>query len=176
MFLSSFTSRTIPITTPTSTPAHTNKITWIGYPNTTGLTTVDYRLTDATCDPLTTTQPFVEELIRLPQCFLCYTPPHDAPPVAPLPALVTGRVTFGSFNNLGKVTGHVMALWGRVLAAVPGSRLLLKSKPFACETSRKHYLSLLASHVCCVGCFGFLKRGCMCGVGMCGVSDFDYAC
>ena len=127
-------------------PTHA-QVTWIGYPNTTGLPAVDYRLTDATCDPPDTTQPFSEELVRLPECFLCYTAPHDAPPVAPLPALLTGHVTFGSFNNLGKVTGDVMALWGRVLSAVPGSRLLLKSKPFACSTSQRHYLELLAQHV-----------------------------
>lgn len=132
------------------------QVTWIGYPNTTGLAAIDYRFTDAVCDPPDTTQPFAEELVRLPQCFLCYTPPHDAPPVAPLPALLTGHITFGSFNNLGKVTGAVMSLWGRVLRAVPGSRLLLKSKPFACGTSRRHYLALLAQHVRVDG----VTRGC----------------
>lgn len=138
-------------------------MTWIGYPNTTGLPAIDYRLTDSTCDPLDTTQPFTEELLRLPECFLCYTPPHDAPAVAPLPALLNGHVTFGSFNNLGKVTGGVMSLWGRVLKAVPGSRLLLKSKPFACGVSKRHYLELLAQHVrnviYCVGSMCVCKRG-----------------
>ncbi len=56
----------------------------------------------------------------------------DAPPVSPLPALANGFVTFGSFNNLAKITPAVMAVWARILHAVPTSRLLLKNKPFAC--------------------------------------------
>ena len=109
------------------------QVTWIGYPNTTGLRSVDYRLTDAVADPPATRQRFVERLVRLPGgCFLCYTPAPDAPPVAPAPAADNGFVTFGSFNNLAKITPSVMAAWARILAAVPASRLLLKNKPFAC--------------------------------------------
>ena len=77
--------------------------TWIGYPNSTGLPSVHYRLTDAICDPPDTTQTFSEALWRLPGCFLCYTPPQDTPAIAPLPALTCGFVTFGSFNALAKV-------------------------------------------------------------------------
>lgn len=55
-------------------------------------------------------QTFVEELVRLPCCFLCYTPVHDAPPVAPSPAAAAGFVTFGSFNNLAKITPEVEPL------------------------------------------------------------------
>ncbi len=110
----------------------TLQVTWIGYPNTTGLAAVDFRLTDAVADPPTTKQTFVERLVRLPGCFLCYTPAADAPPVSPLPALENGFVTFGSFNNLAKITGGVMRSWARILSAAPTSRLLLKAKPFAC--------------------------------------------
>lgn len=56
----------------------------------------------------------------------------DAPPVSQLPAAANGFVTFGSFNNLAKITPQVMASWARILHAVPTSRLLLKNKPFAC--------------------------------------------
>lgn len=119
----------------------TAQATWIGYPNSTGLAAVDYRLTDAVCDPPETRQAFVEELVRLPGCFLCYTPPADAPAVAPLPASELGVVTFGSFNALAKLTLEVLRLWGRVLQAVPSSRLLLKSKPFACQHARRHFLT-----------------------------------
>lgn len=117
--------------------------TWIGYPNSTGLRRVDYRLTDAVADPHDTQQTFVERLVRLPGCFLCYTPATDAPPVAPLPALTNGYVTFGSFNALAKITPEVMRVWAHILGAVPKSRLLLKSKPFACEAARQHYQAVL---------------------------------
>ncbi|GAB4815161.1 hypothetical protein N2152v2_002207 [Parachlorella kessleri] len=118
------------------------QVTWIGYPNSTGLSRVDYRLTDAICDPEETTQSFTEELVRLPGCFLCYTPADDAPPVAPLPALRNGFITFGSFNALAKQTPEVLRLWARVLLGVPGSRLVLKNKPLACEVVRNHYWRL----------------------------------
>lgn len=115
------------------------QVTWIGYPNSTGLRTVDYRFTDAICDPEGTAQTFTEELVRLPGCFLCYTPAPDAPPVAPAPAAANGFVTFGSFNALAKETPEVLRAWARILRAVPGSRLVLKNKPFACEVVRNQF-------------------------------------
>lgn len=80
------------------------QVTWVGYPNSTGLREVDYRFTDSLCDPPDTAQTFVEELVRLPRCFLAYSPPATPlpPPVAPAPCVANGFVTFGSFNNLAK--------------------------------------------------------------------------
>ncbi|GLC45522.1 hypothetical protein PLESTM_001745500 [Pleodorina starrii] len=121
------------------------QLTWIGYPNSTGLRAVDYRITDPVCDPWDTKQTFVEQLVRLPGCFLCYTPAVDAPPVAPPPALANGYITFGSFNNLAKITPRVLRLWGAILSSVPRSRLVLKNKPFACEAARGHLLAQLAA-------------------------------
>lgn len=119
------------------------QLTWIGYPNSTGLTTIDYRLTDAICDPPsdsgTTTQTFTEQLIRLPHCFLCYTPALDAPEVAAAPVTRNGCITFGSFNALAKQTPVVLTTWGKLLLAVPNSRLVLKNKPFACEWTKAKY-------------------------------------
>jgi predicted O-linked N-acetylglucosamine transferase (SPINDLY family) len=60
-------------------------------------------------------QTFAEELVRLPGSFLCYTPAPDPPAVAPLPAALNGFVTFGSFNNLAKITPTVLSLWARIL-------------------------------------------------------------
>ncbi|KAI5560800.1 hypothetical protein BDE02_16G071600 [Populus trichocarpa] len=119
------------------------QVTWIGYPNTTGLPTVDYRITDSFADPPDTKQKHVEELIRLPECFLCYIPSPEAGPVAPTPALSNGFITFGSFNNLAKITPKVLQVWARILCAVPNSRLVVKCKPFCCDSVRQRFLTML---------------------------------
>jgi predicted O-linked N-acetylglucosamine transferase (SPINDLY family) len=112
-------------------------VTWIGYPNTTGLSCIDYRITDAIADLPETKQKYTEKLVRLPGPFLCYTPPHEAPEVAEAPAVANGYVTFGSFNNLAKVNSRVLTAWCAILKAVPTSRMLVKCKPFATESIRK---------------------------------------
>ncbi|XP_011004692.1 PREDICTED: probable UDP-N-acetylglucosamine--peptide N-acetylglucosaminyltransferase SPINDLY isoform X2 [Populus euphratica] len=119
------------------------QVTWIGYPNTTGLPTIDYRITDSFADPPDTKQKHVEELIRLPECFLCYIPSPEAGPVAPTPALSNGFITFGSFNNLAKITPKVLQVWARILCAVPNSRLVVKCKPFCCDSVRQRFLTML---------------------------------
>jgi predicted O-linked N-acetylglucosamine transferase (SPINDLY family) len=107
------------------------QVTWLGYPNTTGLAAMDYRLTDALVDPAGTADEYHSEaLVRLSGGFLCYLPPHHAPPVSPSPAAQFLAVTFGSFNTLQKITPEVVDAWTRILIAVPGSRLLLKRAPF----------------------------------------------
>jgi protein O-GlcNAc transferase len=100
------------------------QITYLGYPNTTGLATVDYRLTDAIADPLGEPVRHTEELVRLPLAF-CYKPLERAPSVSPAPALASGRITFGSLNNLAKLNDQVIDLWCAILRAVPTSRLLI---------------------------------------------------
>lgn len=103
--------------------------TWIGYPNTTGLDAIDYRLTDAISDPPGTTEAFCSErLVRLPTTFSCYGPDDDAPTVNPLPATDSNKVTFGCFNSFAKVTPAVITVWSRILEALPEARLLLKSR------------------------------------------------
>jgi predicted O-linked N-acetylglucosamine transferase (SPINDLY family) len=98
---------------------------YLGYPNTTGLAAVAYRLTDAAADPPGGPRLYTEELVYLDGPFCCFQPPPDAPAVGPLPAAGDGVVTFGSPHNLGKLNGRVLDLWARVLHAVPRSRLLL---------------------------------------------------
>lgn len=101
------------------------QVTWIGYPNTTGLQAMDYALKDRFIAPYGAYERYyVEKLVRLPGSGT-FLPPKDAPAVNDLPALSTGNVTFGSFNRPGKLGDGVIALWSRVLLAVPGSRLLL---------------------------------------------------
>ena len=122
------------------------QVTYLGYPNTTGLTAMNYRLTDAWADPPGLTERYHSEtLVRVPGGFLCYQPDAGCPPVAALPAPGIGHVTFGSFNNLTKVTPEVVALWAKVLHAVPHSRLILKSKALSDEGMCERYYGLFAA-------------------------------
>jgi predicted O-linked N-acetylglucosamine transferase (SPINDLY family) len=101
--------------------------TYLGYPDTTGLRTMDYRLVDGITDPLGESEEFcTERLFRFAPTAWCYAPPLAAPEPAPGPAAHGEPVTFGCFNNFAKVTDESMQAWGRILATVPGSRLLLK--------------------------------------------------
>ena len=103
------------------------QITWIGYPNTTGLQAMDYVLKDRFNAPYGAYERYyVEKLARLPSSGT-FLPAKDAPPVNDLPALSNGSVTFGSFNRSSKLGDGVIALWSQVLRAVPGSRLLVGS-------------------------------------------------
>jgi predicted O-linked N-acetylglucosamine transferase (SPINDLY family) len=104
------------------------QVTWLGYPATTGLSAMDYRITDGFADPIGMTEHLhSEKLVRLPECFSCYRPPPEAPEVSGLPARKNGYVTFGSFNNMAKITPEVMAVWARILQSIPGSHLTLKN-------------------------------------------------
>lgn len=104
------------------------QVAWLGYYASTGLTAIDYCIVDQDCHESVSPRLFTERLWPLPETRLCYTPPLAAPEPGPLPASTSGAVTFGSFNTLAKVNGRVKEAWARVLAAVPGSRLLMKAK------------------------------------------------
>lgn len=104
------------------------QVTYLGYADTTGVGAIDFRLTDPFADPEGTTDHLhVEKLFRLSPGCLTFEPPSDAPEVSPLPAVQNQSVTFGSFNKYAKVSDTTVDLWVRVLNAVPGSRLLLKT-------------------------------------------------
>lgn len=106
------------------------QVTYLGYPNTTGLPAIDYRLTDEWADSPGQEAFHTEKLVRLSSGFLCYEPTAHAPPVSPSPYEQEGYITFGSFNALPKVNERVVACWARILKALPRSRLLLKERPF----------------------------------------------
>jgi predicted O-linked N-acetylglucosamine transferase (SPINDLY family) len=113
------------------------QVAWLGYPATTGLPQIGYRLTDDVADPPGDADRFhAEQLVRLAGGFHCYRAPDDAPPVSSLPASGNGFITFASFNNIAKVTPAVIATWAEVLRALPDSRLLLKGKLLAHEGAR----------------------------------------
>jgi predicted O-linked N-acetylglucosamine transferase (SPINDLY family) len=102
------------------------QVVMVGYFDTTGLSTMDYRITDERQDPSGLTDPFhVERLVRLPQSGWCYTADDEAPEVADLPMLSNGYITFGCLNKIIKVTPECARLWGSLLQSVPRSRLLL---------------------------------------------------
>lgn len=115
------------------------QVTYLGYPNTTGLAAVDWRITDATADPPGASDRLnVERLVRLPRSFLCYRPGPETGPVPPLPAERAGRITFGCFNNLQKLSDPFLAVAARTLEAVAGSQLVIKAKPLQFESVREH--------------------------------------
>ncbi|MGA3066425.1 MAG: tetratricopeptide repeat protein [Tepidisphaeraceae bacterium] len=104
------------------------QITYLGYPDTSGLTAMDYRLTDGFADPPGMTEQFhSEKLLRLPRNFVCYKPPADAPEASALPAMSRGHITFGSFNALGKMNDRILELWRQILHQVPRSRIMIKN-------------------------------------------------
>ena len=101
------------------------QVGWLGYPFTTGLTTMDYALLDRATVPAEAEAWFSERVVCLPVSRFCYQGP-ETPKPAPPPMRQRGFVTFGSFNNIAKLTPEVIAAWADILHRVPGSRLLLK--------------------------------------------------
>jgi len=106
------------------------QVTFGGYPGTTGLGAIDYRLTDPYLDPPDDdTSAYIEQSIRLPHSFWCYDPAamevEDFPAPAALPVVSFGQITFGCLNNFRKVNDRVLELWSDVLKRVKPSRLLI---------------------------------------------------
>jgi len=140
--------------------------TYLGYPNTTGLPTIDYRIVDATTDTAGADDFHTEKLIRLGGCFLCYSPAEFAPDPGSPPSLGAGNlnaaaasdfaswlaptttlpVTFGTFNSIRKFSPGAIRVWARVLNAVPGSRLLIKTRGMDTAIARNTILRQFASH------------------------------
>ncbi|HET7539035.1 MAG TPA: hypothetical protein VFK05_04160 [Polyangiaceae bacterium] len=119
------------------------QMTWLGYVGTTGLDTMDYRITDRFCDPPgSDLSVYSEESIQLPSCFWSYDALQSDLPEGPPPGLAAGNITFGCQNNPRKLHPEVLALWARVLREVPGSRLFLYLEEYA----REALLQTLADH------------------------------
>jgi protein O-GlcNAc transferase len=101
------------------------QVSYIGYQGTTGVAAVDYVMTDDWADPPGAERNYVEKPFRLPGSFFVYDPPLDAPLVSPLPSRRMEYITFGCMNAINKVTAKTVALWAKIMSAVPGSRLML---------------------------------------------------
>jgi predicted O-linked N-acetylglucosamine transferase (SPINDLY family) len=124
------------------------QVAYLGYPTVSGVPATQFRITDAVIDPpeeaaeqralLASDQPLL-----LPRTMFCFRP-DDAPAIGPPPSMRNGHVTFGSFNNIAKVTEHTLALWASALNAVPGSRLMLKSGAMAQASNRQSIERVMA--------------------------------
>lgn len=119
---------------------------WLGYFATTGVAEMDYLIGDPWLCPPEEEDHFTEAVWRLPRTWLSFTPPQEDVPVAPLPALKRGHITFGSFNNLNKMNDAVVALWAQLLQRLPESRLLLKAPQLRDAEVREQTLARFAAH------------------------------
>jgi len=118
---------------------------WLGYFATTGVEQMDFLLGDPHVTPPEEEAHFTEHVWRLPESYLCFSPPAMDIEVAPLPALEAGYITFGCFNNLAKINDAVVVLWAKVLLAVPTARLLLKTKQLADDKQRQRTIERFAA-------------------------------
>jgi predicted O-linked N-acetylglucosamine transferase (SPINDLY family) len=122
------------------------QVTWLGYWATTGLQAIDYILSDPCGIPDAETEFYVEKPWYLPDTRFCFTHPPVDVAVNALPALRTGQVTFGCFNNLVKMNDAVVALWAEILRALPHAHLLLKSSPLSDPAVRQDVAARFAAH------------------------------
>jgi predicted O-linked N-acetylglucosamine transferase (SPINDLY family) len=122
------------------------QLTYLGYPCTTGMDCIDFRITDAVCDPPGISEAWhSERLLRLPDSYYCYSAPEAAPEVTPLPALRQRGLTFGAFLQLSKLSAETLALWARVLTAVPDARLQLHSASFGDKPTERRVMAAFAA-------------------------------
>ncbi len=101
------------------------QVTWLGFPNTSGLPAMDYRIVDGFTVPASNAPSGAEKLLRPAPVFACFRPPAHAPEVSSAPFAEKGFITFGSLHKLEKINHRVVSLWADVLRANPGSKLLL---------------------------------------------------
>jgi predicted O-linked N-acetylglucosamine transferase (SPINDLY family) len=119
------------------------QVTYLAYCGTTGLETIDYRISDPHLDPTDADQPFYSERTVRLTSYWCYPAPEAAPPVNELPAARNGFVTFGCLNDFGKVSDLSLSMWGRTMSRIPGSRFILHCLEGA---HRNRVLEALAAH------------------------------
>ncbi|MGE0156830.1 MAG: methyltransferase domain-containing protein [Geobacter sp.] len=120
------------------------QVSWLGYPHSTGLSQIDYYLSDSWCDPPTMTDRlYTEKVWRLPELFCCYQP-HDPSP--PPERTVDSPFTFGCFNNFAKLTDDQLRLWAVLLKKIPDSRLYLKNSGIGGDKAQQRVRGLFAEY------------------------------
>ncbi len=123
------------------------QVKWVGMQNhSSGLAEMDWIITDRWETPPDLEHVYSERVLRMPDGYVCYSPPPYAPDVAPLPALSCGHLTFGCFNNMAKVTPRVIATWCKILHRLPDARLVLKTHQFSEPPTAERLLAAFAEH------------------------------
>ena len=122
------------------------QLTFLGYPGSTGVPSMDWMLADPVVAPESSNDLYSERVWRLPQSVFCFAPEVNYPYPKYTQAHAQRTLTFGSFNNLPKITQHTVALWSRVLQAVPQSQLLLKAPSFKDEGAIRAFKARFAAH------------------------------
>jgi predicted O-linked N-acetylglucosamine transferase (SPINDLY family) len=119
------------------------QMTYLGYPGSTGVPNMDYLLGDVIVTPEGCESLYTEQVLRLPGTVFCFAPEDDYPSPKFDAAVAKRSLTFGSFNNVPKLTPHTLKLWARVLAEVPDSRLVLKAPSFSDEAAKRIFAERL---------------------------------
>lgn len=118
------------------------QMTYLGYPNTTGLKSIDYRITDKYADCTDSEKYYCEKLLYMPHCFLNYTFIHDLKNLKPIrPRLNNNDIVFGSFNKCNKINYQVLEVWTRILKEIPNAKIVLKTKEFKINSFLENFLN-----------------------------------
>lgn len=122
------------------------QVTWLGYFATTGIPSMDYILGDPYVTPLSEQRHYVERIMQLPESYLCFSDPGFDIECNTLPALETGSITFGCFNNPAKINDQVIKVWSQILSSLPNALLFLKSAAFAENTTKSDMVRRFCNH------------------------------
>jgi protein O-GlcNAc transferase len=122
------------------------QVSYLGYPNTTGIKNIDYHITDNFVDPEGADEYYTEELVRLPTSFLCYSPSRLSPRPRLPPSLSKGFITFGCFNTLKKLTRGMVKTWGKLLKELPSSKLYFKDCSLSTQEGRDNFIELFKEY------------------------------
>lgn len=120
------------------------QISYCGYPNSSGIKSMDYRITDKFCDSEKSQKYYTEKLIFMDKCFLAYTPSMGIKNILPLkeqPCKKNGYITFGCFNRYNKINQMVVSVWEKLLKTIPSARFIIKTKEFSTETLKKQFIN-----------------------------------
>lgn len=122
------------------------QLSWLGYMSTSGVPAMDAIIGDDVHTPAGSDQEFCETVIRLDRDLACFESPAEAPPVSDSPIGANGTITFGAFCNPGKISPSTIALWARVMAAIPDARLHLRYDGFQDAALQARFRAAFTEH------------------------------